>query len=115
MDAVGAEVYLVNTGWNGKCERISIKDTRAIIDAILDGSLEKADSHTIPIFNLSVPKALPGVNGDILDPRASYSSDTDWTAKAQILAELFVENFDKFTDTDEGCFLVESGPKIKFD
>ena len=72
MQAAGAEAYLVNTGWNGTGKRISIKDTRAIIDSILDGSIDKAETSTLPLFNLSVPTTLPGVNTDILDPRDTY-------------------------------------------
>jgi phosphoenolpyruvate carboxykinase (ATP) len=112
MDAAGAEAYLVNTGWNGKGERISIKETRAIIDAILDGSINEAESHILPIFNVEVPYALPGVNGEILDPRDAYPSDANWIVKAYDLATLFVDNFEKFTDTDEGTALGHAGPQL---
>jgi phosphoenolpyruvate carboxykinase (ATP) len=112
MDAAGAEAYLVNTGWNGKGERISIKETRAIIDAILDGSIDEAESHVLPLFNLEVPYALPGVNGEILDPRDAYPSDANWVVKAHDLATLFVDNFEKFTDTPDGATLVKFGPQL---
>jgi len=112
MEAAGAEAYLVNTGWNGTGKRISIKDTRAIIDAILDGSIDKADSQVLPYYNLQVPTSVAGVNGDILDPRDTYSDPTQWDDKAKSLAERFVNNFKKFTDTDEGKALVEAGPKL---
>lgn len=110
MQAVGAEAYLVNTGWNGTGKRISIKDTRAIIDSILDGSIDSADTRTLPLFNLSVPTTLPGVNTDILDPRDTYQDAAEWQTKAQDLATRFVNNFEKFTDTDNGQALVKAGP-----
>jgi len=112
MEAAGAEAYLVNTGWNGTGKRISIKATRAIIDAILDGSIDKADSQTLPYFDLQVPTKVAGVEGDILDPRDTYSDASEWDAKAKNLAERFVNNFEKFTDTDEGKTLVAAGPKL---
>ncbi len=112
MEAVGATAYMVNTGWNGTGERISIKDTRAIIDAILDGNVDKADSKTIPIFNLSVPLALPGVKTDILDPRDTYNSEAEWLEKATHLAELFIDNFQLFTDNAEGKSLLAAGPQL---
>ena len=112
MQAVGAEAYLVNTGWNGSGKRISIKDTRAIIDSILDGSIDNADTRTLPLFNLSVPTALPGVNTDILDPRDTYQDAAEWQTKAQDLATRFVNNFNKFTDTDNGKALVKAGPTL---
>ncbi|ACR11259.1 phosphoenolpyruvate carboxykinase (ATP) [Teredinibacter turnerae] len=112
MKAAGATAYLVNTGWNGTGKRISIKDTRGIIDAILDGSVDSAESKSVPIFNLEVPTALPGVDGGILDPRDTYASEAEWTEKAEKLAKLFVDNFEKFTDNAEGKALVEAGPKL---
>lgn len=112
MEAVGAEAYLVNTGWNGSGKRISIKDTRAIIDAILDGSIDKAETSVIPLFNLEVPTALNGVNTEILDPRRTYAEAGQWEEKAQNLAERFVNNFTKFTDTENGKSLVPSGPQL---
>ena len=112
MKASNAQAYLVNTGWNGTGKRISIKETRAIIDAILDGSIDTAPSQTTPIFGLEIPKELPGVDAKTLDPRATYSDESEWTAKADKLANLFVENFEKFTDTPQGEALIEAGPKV---
>jgi phosphoenolpyruvate carboxykinase (ATP) len=112
MQAAGAEAYLVNTGWNGTGKRISIKATRAIIDAILDGSIDKAEMITIPMFNLAVPKAVDGVEENILDPRHTYADEAEWQEKAVDLAKRFVNNFDKFTDTDNGKALVSAGPQL---
>lgn len=112
MEAVGAKAYLVNTGWNGTGKRISIKDTRAIIDAILSGDIEKADMIKLPVFDLEVPTALPGVDTNILDPRNTYADKAQWDEKAQDLAERFVNNFDKYTDTPAGAALVKAGPKL---
>ena len=111
MQASGAEAYLVNTGWNGTGKRISIKDTRGIIDAILDGSIEKAEMQQLPIFNLAIPTALPGVDPAILDPRDTYADKAQWQTKAEDLAARFAKNFDKYTDNDEGKALVAAGPK----
>ena len=112
MKESGAEAYLVNTGWNGTGKRISIKDTRNIIDAILDGSIEKAEMGELPIFNLVIPKALPGVDTHILDPRNTYEDKAQWQAKAEDLAGRFVKNFVKYTTNDEGKSLVAAGPKL---
>ncbi|MGL1957095.1 MAG: phosphoenolpyruvate carboxykinase (ATP) [Colwellia sp.] len=112
MDAVNAKAYLVNTGWNGTGKRISIKDTRAIIDAILDGSIEENETKTLPIFNLEVPTSLPNVDPKILDPRDTYADVKDWQSKAENLAGLFIKNFEMFTDNDEGKALVASGPQL---
>jgi phosphoenolpyruvate carboxykinase (ATP) len=112
MEAAGAEAYLVNTGWNGSGKRISIKDTRAIIDRILDGSIEKAETKQIPIFNLEVPTSLEDVNPDILDPRDTYSDASEWETKAKDLATKFIRNFDKYTDNKEGKSLVAAGPQL---
>lgn len=112
MEANGAEAYLVNTGWNGTGKRISIKDTRGIINAILDGSIEKAQTKQIPIFNLEVPTSLPGVDAKILDPRDTYTDVKEWEIKAKKLAELFIKNFDKYTDNEEGKALVAAGPQL---
>ena len=110
MEACNAEAYLVNTGWNGSGKRISIQDTRAIIDAILDGSIEKAATTVIPLFNLQVPTALSGVDSKILDPRETYSDVDNWSVKAETLARLFIDNFSKYTDKKEGKILVSAGP-----
>ncbi|EMI5492833.1 phosphoenolpyruvate carboxykinase (ATP) [Providencia stuartii] len=112
MEAAGAKAYLVNTGWNGTGKRISIKDTRAIIDSILSGDIEKADTIELPIFDLEVPTALPGVDTNILDPRNTYADKSQWDEKAKDLAERFVKNFDKYTDTPAGEALVKAGPKL---
>ena len=112
MQASGAQAYLVNTGWNGTGKRISIKNTRAIIDAILDGSLDEASTERLPIFNLAIPLELAGVDSNILDPRKTYSSPELWQDKAAQLARLFIENFDKYTDTPAGAALVKVGPEI---
>ena len=112
MEASGAKAYLVNTGWNGTGKRISIKDTRGIIDAILDGSILKAETKTIPYFNFEVPTALPGVDTNILDPRNTYADPTEWDTKAKDLAGRFVKNFVKYTGNDAGKALVAAGPKV---
>ncbi|MNC15692.1 Phosphoenolpyruvate carboxykinase [ATP] [compost metagenome] len=112
MQAAGAQAYLVNTGWNGTGKRISIKDTRAIIDAILDGSLDDTETFTLPIFGLAVPTALAGVDENILDPRKTYATPEQWQEKSEQLAKLFIENFEKYTDTPAGAALVSAGPKI---
>jgi phosphoenolpyruvate carboxykinase (ATP) len=112
MEEHHAEAYLVNTGWNGTGKRISIKDTRGIIDAILNGSIEKADTKTIPVFNLEVPTALPGVDSGILDPRDTYADSKEWEEKAKDLASRFIKNFEKYTDNEEGKALVAAGPQI---
>ncbi|MCP9266685.1 phosphoenolpyruvate carboxykinase (ATP) [Xenorhabdus bovienii] len=112
MQASGAKAYLVNTGWNGTGKRISIKDTRAIIDAILNGDIEDADTIELPIFDLAVPTALPGVDTGILDPRNTYADKSEWDVKAKDLAQRFVDNFDKYTDTAAGAALVKAGPNL---
>jgi phosphoenolpyruvate carboxykinase (ATP) len=110
MEAVGAKAYLVNTGWNGTGKRISIKNTRAIIDAILDGSIDKAPTKVTKFFRLEIPTELPGVDSAILDTRNTYSDPAEFETKAKDLAKRFVENFEKYTDTEEGKRLVECGP-----
>ena len=112
MEANGAKAYLVNTGWNGSGKRITIKDTRGIIDAILDGSILKAETKKIPLFDLEVPTSLPGVNPAILDPRDTYADVTEWETKAQDLAGRFVKNFVKYTGNDAGKALVKAGPQL---
>ncbi len=112
MKASSATAYLVNTGWNGTGKRISIKDTRGIIDTILDGSIETSETQQLPYFNLAVPTSLPGVNDGILDPRDTYADAADWQVKAEGLAKRFVDNFVQYTDNDEGKVLVEAGPKL---
>ncbi|ACV21324.1 phosphoenolpyruvate carboxykinase (ATP) [Slackia heliotrinireducens] len=110
MDKAGARAFLVNTGWNGTGKRISIKDTRGIIDACLNGDVLSAPSKVIPIFGLEVPTELPGVDSAILDPRDTYAEAAEWDAKARNLAKLFVENFKKYEGTPAGRALASSGP-----
>ena len=112
MEENNATAYMVNTGWNGTGKRISIKDTRAIIDAILDGSIEKAASKVIPVFNLEVPTSLHDVNSAILDPRDTYENAADWSAKATDLASRFIKNFAQYTDNEQGQSLVKAGPQV---
>ncbi len=112
MEQSGAKAYLVNTGWNGTGKRISIKDTRGIIDAILDGSIDKAPTKHIPFFNFEVPTELPGVDPKILDPRDTYASAGQWDEKAKDLAARFIKNFNKFTGNEAGKALVPAGPQL---
>ncbi len=112
MKAAGAKAYLVNTGWNGTGKRISIRDTRGIIDAILDGSIEKAPTKKIPYFDFEVPTELPGVDPKILDPRDTYADAAQWDEKAKDLAARFQKNFEKFTTNELGKTLVAAGPKL---
>jgi len=112
MDAAGSTAYLVNTGWNGTGKRISIHDTRCIIDMILEGYVDKAETQMIPIFNLEVPVDLPCVAGNILDPRNTYADPAEWDKKARHLAGLFIKNFEQFTDNKEGKALVAAGPQL---
>ena len=112
MKMSGAKAYLVNTGWNGTGKRISIKDTRGIIDAILDGSINTAPTKMIPYFNLEVPTALPGVDPAILDPRDTYKDSNEWETKAKDLAGRFVKNFVKYETNAAGKALVKAGPQI---
>lgn len=110
MNDSGASAYLVNTGWNGTGKRISIKDTRGIIDAILDGSIDKAETKTIPYFSFKTPLSLPGVDPKILDPRDTYSDPSQWETKAKDLASRFINNFKKFESYDST--LAAAGPKL---
>ena len=112
MEKSGAKAYLVNTGWNGTGKRISIKDTRGIIDAILDGSILKAETKKIPYFDFEVPTSLPGVDPKILDPRDTYADAKVWDEKARDLADRFVKNFVKFTYNEADKALVAAGPKL---
>ena len=111
MEKNGAKAYLVNTGWNGTGKRISIRDTRGIIDAILNGSIDKAPTKKIPHFDFEVPTELPGVDSKILDPRDTYADASEWEKKAQDLAARFVKNFAKYEGNDAGKALVAAGPK----
>ncbi|MFA7115946.1 MAG: phosphoenolpyruvate carboxykinase (ATP) [Bacteroidales bacterium] len=112
MDVSGATAYLVNTGWNGTGKRISIKDTRAIIDRILDGSIDKAETEMIPIFDLEIPTKLENVDTKILDPRHTYQDSKEWYEHADKLANMFIKNFKKFTYNDAGKALEPFGPKL---
>ena len=112
MEANNAKAYLVNTGWNGTGKRISIKDTRGIIDAILDGSINNAPTKQIPLFNFTVPTELPGVDPAILDPRDTYDCACKWEEKAKDLAGRFIKNFVKYTGNEAGKALVAAGPQL---
>ena len=112
MEQSGAKAYLVNTGWNGTGKRISIPDTRGIIDAILDGSILKAETKKIPMFDFEVPTALPNVNPAILDPRDTYACACEWEEKAKDLAARFIKNFAKYEGNEAGKALVAAGPQL---
>ena len=112
MEKCGAKAYLVNTGWNGSGKRISIKDTRGIIDAILNGEILNAPTKKIPYFNFEVPTQLPGVDPAILDPRDTYADPSIWEEKAKDLAGRFIKNFVKYTTNEAGKALVAAGPQL---
>jgi phosphoenolpyruvate carboxykinase (ATP) len=112
MEAAGSTAYLVNTGWNGSGKRISIEDTRCIIDAILNGSVDRAETRIIPYFNLEIPVDIPCVARDILDPRNTYADPGEWDRKARDLGRRFISNFEQFTDNEEGAVLVKAGPQL---
>ncbi len=112
MEKSGAKAYLVNTGWNGTGKRISIKDTRGIIDAILDGAILKAPTKKLTIFDFEIPTQLPGVDPKILDPRDTYTNPEDWTVKAKDLAQRFINNFKKYENNEAGKALVAAGPQL---
>ena len=112
MEVSGANAYLLNTGWNGTGKRISIKDTRGIIDAILDGSINKAETKVVPFFNFEVPTELPGVDTNILDPRNTYAEAAEWEVKAKDLAGRFIKNFAKYEGNEAGKALVAAGPQL---
>lgn len=112
MKAVNAKAFLVNTGWNGKGERISLKNTRLIIDAILNDELDDVETQKIPIFNLDIPLNVKNVPSKLLNPSNTWSSQKEWEIKAKELAQLFIKNFEKFCDNQEGINLLTSGPQI---
>ena len=112
MQQSGAKAYLVNTGWNGTGKRISIKDTRGIIDAILNGNILSAPTKKLPIFDFEIPTQLEGVDTNILDPRDTYAQEAQWTEKAQDLAARFIKNFNKYTSNAAGKALVAAGPQL---
>lgn len=111
MEEHQTTAYMINTGWNGTGKRISLKNTRAIIDAILDGSIENSDTQIVPIFNLKVPTSLQHVDTEILDPRSTYNDAAEWNEKAKDLASKFVANFEQYSDNEEGKSLVKAGPQ----
>lgn len=111
MKAAGTKAFLVNSGWDGSGKRISLKVTRAIIKAILHGHIDYVPTATLPIFNLTIPITLPGVDSTVLDPRVIYTKSDDWYTKAESLAQQFIDNFKKFTDTPVGLSLVSAGPQ----
>ena len=113
MQQAGTKAYLINTGWNGQGKRISLANTRALINAIFDGNIDDVETDTLPIFNLKMPKTLVGLDKSILDPRSSYADPAEWERRAQHLGSLFIENFKKFTDTDTGRSLVAAGPQLR--
>ena len=112
MKKSGAKAYLVNTGWNGTGKRISIRDTRGIIDAILNHSIDKAPTKVIPYFNFTVPTKLEGVDTGILDPRDTYAKASEWEEKAKDLAARFIKNFHKYESNKAGKALVKAGPQL---
>ena len=112
MEKSGAKAYLVNTGWNGTGKRISIKDTRGIIDGILGGAILNAPTKKIPYFNFEVPTELEGVDTNILDPRDTYANPAEWEEKAKDLAGRFIKNFKKYEGNDAGKALVAAGPQL---
>lgn len=112
MEAADARAYLVNTGWNGSGKRISLKDTRAIINAILAGELDDVETETLPVFNLQIPTTLAQVDDAILDPRRSWTDEAAWQKAARGLAQRFITNFEKYTDNDAGKALIQAGPQL---
>ena len=112
VEKAGAKVYLVNTGWNGTGKRISIRDTRGIIDAILNGDILNAPTKKLPYFNFEIPTELPGVDTGILDPRDTYADAAEWEAKAKDLAARFIKNFAKYEGNEAGKALVPAGPQL---
>ena len=112
MKISGAKAYLVNTGWNGSGKRISIKDTRGIIDAILNGKINETTTKKIPYFDLEIPTVLEGVDTNIIDPRDTYKNRSEWDEKAKNLASLFIKNFKKYETNEAGKELVKAGPKL---
>ena len=113
MKEHGAKAYLVNTGWNGTGKRISLKNTRAIIDAIISGEIDTMEKRDIPFLNLTIPTALPNVSEGILDPRDTYTAEDEWTAKAKDLASRYIKYFEQYTGNEEGKRLVSAGPSLE--
>lgn len=113
MKEHGAKAYLVNTGWNGNGKRISLKNTRAIIDAIISGEIDQIETKHIPFLNLTIPVELPNVDQGILDPRDTYKTEEEWEVKAKDLAARYIKNFEQYTNTEEGKKLVYAGPTLE--
>jgi phosphoenolpyruvate carboxykinase (ATP) len=113
MKEHGAKAYLVNTGWNGTGKRISLKNTRAIIDAIISGEIDTMEKRDIPFLNLTIPTSLPNVSEGILDPRDTYTTEDEWTAKAKDLASRYIKYFEQYTGNEEGKRLVSAGPSLE--
>jgi phosphoenolpyruvate carboxykinase (ATP) len=113
MKEHGAKAYLVNTGWNGTGKRISLKNTRAIIDAIISGEIDTMEKRDIPFLNLTIPTSLPNVSEGILDPRDTYTTEDEWTVKAKDLASRYIKYFEQYTDNEEGKRLVSAGPSLE--
>ena len=112
MAEAGAEAWLVNTGWNGEGKRLSLRDTRNIISAILNGTTGELREETVPVFGLAIPQSVPGVDSALLDPRSGWPSADKWREKAESLAQLFMDNFKQYTDTDAGARLALAGPTL---
>jgi phosphoenolpyruvate carboxykinase (ATP) len=112
MKEHGAKAYLVNTGWNGTGKRISLKNTRAIIDAIISGEIENSETRAIPYLNLTIPTELPKVSEGILDPRDTYEDKSEWERRAKDLAARYINNFEQYTSTEDGKRLVSAGPQL---
>ena len=112
MKLFNSKVFLVNTGWNGQGDRISLKDTRSIIDAILNDELNDVVTETIPYFNLAIPKSVKNIPSSLLDPRSTWKNNSDWENKSKELAQLFINNFQKFCDNDHGKKLLAAGPQL---
>lgn len=113
MAEAGAEAWLVNTGWNGEGKRLSLRDTRSIISAILNDTTGPLRTETIPVFGLAIPQSIPGVDSARLDPRSGWSSADGWQEKAESLAQLFIDNFRQYSDTEAGARLALAGPKLE--
>lgn len=113
MKEHGAKAYLVNTGWNGTGKRISLKNTRAIIDAIISGEIDEKEAKIISYLNLTIPTSLPNVSPEILDPRDTYKDKEVWVRKAKDLASQYIKNFEQYTNTEEGKRLVSAGPSLE--
>ena len=113
MKEHGAKAYLVNTGWNGTGKRISLKDTRAIIDAIINSDIDAMPTQHIPYLNLTIPTTLPNVTEGILDPRNTYKTEEEWAVKAKDLTARYIKYFEQYTTTEEGKRLVAAGPTLE--